>query len=71
MSRMEPASFACPHHEGVDLTPQVEEQLEELGTPVAYDRSRLFKRHRAFEIVATCPGGGTPHPQVCIGKFWT
>jgi hypothetical protein len=67
--------FRCPRHPGVDLTPLVEEQMEELGPPVAYDPRKLFghrSRHTDFEVVVLCSGDGqgAEHEQLLAGKAW-
>jgi hypothetical protein len=73
MVQLNPATFECTSH-GVDLTPQVVEQLEELGPPVAYPGRHLGRRSRErdFEVVVFCPGdrtAGDKHQVVCEGKF--
>ncbi len=74
MVRFEPDVFPCPRHPRVDLTPLVEEQMEELGPPVAYDPRRLFGRRSTgtdFEVVVLCPGDGSPdstHEQPLAGR---
>jgi hypothetical protein len=76
MVRWEPEAFICPIHPKVDLTPQVAEQMEELGPPVAYDPRRLLgrrSRHTDFEVVVLCPGDGSEgsgHEQPLVGKVW-
>jgi hypothetical protein len=76
MVRLDPESFRCPAHPEVDLTPQVTEQMEDLGPPVAYDPRKLFgrrSRHTDFEVVVLCPGDGSDgsrHEQPVVGKVW-
>jgi len=71
MVQLDPATYSCPTH-GVDLTPQVEELLEEEGTPVAYRPWSLRGRRSeptSFEVVVSCPGDGKPHEQACEGRY--
>jgi hypothetical protein len=74
MVQLDPESFECASH-NVDLTPQIVEQLEDMGPPVAFPAGKMLgrrSRQREFEVVVSCPGDGTPgnaHQVVCEGRF--
>ena len=57
---IEPESYRCEAHD-VDLTELVREALDE-SIPVAYGH-----RTRSFEVVISCPGGGSSHRVVAAG----
>ena len=63
---LDPATYVCQEHQA-DLTPLVQEALEDEGPPVAYKRGP--QRARPFEVTVTCPGAGDsgPHLLVCTG----
>jgi len=66
---LDPARYECPDHHA-DLTGLVEDALEDQGPPVAYRRplsGRQGTAARAFQVIITCPGGGTPHSLTCTG----
>jgi hypothetical protein len=64
---LNPGRYECPDHQ-TDLTGLVEEALEDQGPPVAYRRlGRQAPPVRSFQVIVTCPGGGTPHSLTCIG----
>lgn len=57
-----PARFHCHDHDQEDLTELVSDELE-LRPPAAF-RPPAGK---AFRVIVTCPGVGTPHEVVCSG----
>ena len=59
---IEPESYRCEAHD-VDLTEFVREALDE-RIPVAYGR-----RTGSFEVIVTCPGGGSSHRVVAAGRL--
>jgi len=59
---IEPESYRCEAHD-VDLTEFVREALDET-IPVAYGR-----RARSFEVIITCPGGGSAHRVLAAGRL--
>lgn len=60
---LNPDHYACPDHH-TDLTGLVEEALDELGPPVAYQPGP-----RPFQVIVTCPGtsGTGAHTLTCTG----
>jgi hypothetical protein len=61
---LDPATYTCPTHQ-TNLTDQVLEQLEDDDEwPIAFEPKI---RQPEFEVVVTCPGGGTAHPVTCRG----
>jgi hypothetical protein len=71
--KINPAKYECPEHH-IDLTREVQKELEVDGPPVAYERKPLQRRAtvlRPFEVIVTCLGGGTPHALTCIGTWTT
>ncbi len=78
---LDPAAYECPVHH-VDLTPFVMQRLgEDEDSDLAFgDRGRLRglvgragHSHRSpsrpFQVLVTCPGGSSPHTQVCEGSY--
>jgi hypothetical protein len=69
--KLQPGTYACPDHKS-NLTELVEEALDVDVPPVAFGRGFLAARapaERPFEVIVTCPGGGTPHTLKCTGLF--
>jgi hypothetical protein len=71
--KLQPGTYACPDHQA-DLTGQVREALDDDGdgAPVAYGRRGLLAARAGghpFEVIVTCPGGGTPHTLTCTGTY--
>jgi len=78
---LDPAAYECPLHH-VDLTPSVVQRLREdedsdlafgnrgrLRSLVGRDRGADRFPSRPFQVVVTCPGGTSPHTQVCEGFY--
>ena len=69
---LDPDTYVCPEHQA-DLTAQVQEALEDDGTPLAYKRPALLGRGgwraRSFRVIVTCPGaaGSAAHRLACTG----
>lgn len=65
---LDPNIYRCPDHQGVDLTDQVREILEEDGIHVAFARK---SKPRRFEVRVTCPGvqGNAAHELFCSGSW--
>ncbi|TQN42909.1 hypothetical protein FHU33_2320 [Blastococcus colisei] len=78
---LEPAAYECPVHH-VDLTPFLVQRLAEdddsdlafgdrgrIRGLVGRDRGSTRSPSRPFQVVVTCPGGSSPHTQVCEGSY--
>jgi hypothetical protein len=71
---LDPDRYLCPVHD-VDLTEVVVARLrEDEDAELAYGGvggrgGRSAARPRQFQVLVSCPGGGTPHRHVCEGTY--
>lgn len=74
---LDPETFLCPVHQ-INLTELVRARLREDedaeiafgGTGFWHTRTgRSAPGPRPFQVVVSCPGGGTPHRHVCEGTY--
>jgi hypothetical protein len=74
---LDPDRFVCPVHQ-VDLTQLVRVRLrEDEDAEMAFGgfsgwgnrAERSAEKPRQFQVVVSCPGGGTPHRHVCEGAY--
>jgi hypothetical protein len=67
MVHLDPTTYMCPTHK-VDLTAEVQDEVEETFPPVAFSR-----RKQDFEVIVSCPGDHTAdnaHRMPFVGWFW-
>jgi hypothetical protein len=69
---LRPEKYPCPLHPTVDLTAQVQDQLDDRRPPVAYPGFRRKPKDPRFLFIVDCPGGkgdgSDAHEQAVSGE---